>query len=192
MTKPPRTPLTRALRLPRPPRRRAGYGFTVKEYQAAMRWKRSRTVWAAVGAVCFLLSLPQDGLACSCAGPGGRKALEGAAAAFSGKVTRVEYLDADRRGVEPRIKVTFKVYRSWKGPLKKSVVLHTVYNKWTCEGYHFEEGREYLVFAYRNRGRMAEKFPSAKGTLGVNVCGATGPLADAEEELRELGPGRRP
>lgn len=157
-----------------------------------MRVKRAGTVWHFIAAVAFVLSLSQDGLACSCLGPRGKKALEGAAAAFSGKVTKVEYLDADEPGVEPRIAVTFEVYRSWKGPLKKSAVLHTIYNKWTCEGYFFKEGREYLVFAYQNRGHAAERFPSAKDTLGVNICGATGPLADAGKELRELGPGRRP
>ena len=157
-----------------------------------MRAKRAVTIWHVIAVVSFVLSLPQDGLACSCVGPRGKKALEGAAAAFSGKVTKVEYLDADEPEVEPRIIVTFKVYRWWKGPLKKSAVLHTIYNKWTCEGYFFKEGKEYLVFAYQNREQMAEKFPAAKDTLGVNICGATGLLATAKEELRELGPGRRP
>ena len=64
--------------------------------------------------------------------------------------------------------MTFEVYRWWKGPPKKSVVLHTIYNKWSCEGYFFKEGEEYLVFAYRNREQMAERFPFAKDTLAVS------------------------
>ena len=157
-----------------------------------MRSKRASAIWQVIAVASFILFLPKDGLACSCVGPTGKKALEGASSAFSGKVTKVEYLDPDGLRVEPRIIVTFEVYRWWKGPLKKTAVLHTIYNKWTCEGYFFKEGEEYLVFAYKNREHVAKKFPSAKDTLGVNICGATGPLKHAKEELRELGPGRRP
>ena len=127
-----------------------------------MRLKKAHTSWLIIAVVSFVLSLPQDSLACSCVGPRGKKALEGAAAAFSGKVTKVKYLDADEPRVEPRIIVTFKVYRSWKGPLKRSAVLHTIYNKWTCEGYFFKEGGEYLVFAYKNVGTWPRSFPPLK------------------------------
>ena len=154
--------------------------------------KRRNTMWQAIAVVPVILFLQQVALGCSCRGPRGKKALEGAVAAFSGKVKKVEYLDADQDRVEPRIIVTFEVYRSWKGPLNQSVILHTIYNKWTCEGYFFKEGKEYLIFAYRNREHVAQKFPSGKDTLGVNICGATKPLTDAEDDLRELGPGRKP
>lgn len=157
-----------------------------------MRVKRAGSTLQFIVVVSFILSLPQDGLACSCVAPRGKRALESSAAAFSGKVRRVEYLDADGPRVEPRIVVTFEVYRSWKGPLSKRALVHTVYNKWTCEGYFFKEGKEYLVFAGKNRGRAAERFAPARDTLGVNPCGATRPLAEAEEDLRELGPGRAP
>jgi hypothetical protein len=157
-----------------------------------MRAKRAGTIWHVIAVVSFLLSLSQDGFACSCVGPRGKEALAGAAAAFSGKVVQIERLDADEPRGEPRIIVTFEVYRWWKGQLKKSVVLHTIYNKWSCEGYFFKEGGEYVVFAYRNREHMAEKFPFAKDTLGVTLCGGTKVLANANDELRELGAGRRP
>ena len=157
-----------------------------------MRESRSSAIRHVIAVASLVLFLHQDSSACSCIAPRGKKALERAAAAFSGKVTKVEYLDADEARVEPRIIVTFKVYRSWKGRLKKSAVLHTIYNKWTCEGYFFKEGKEYLVFAGKNRGHAAERFAPAKDTLGVNPCGATGRLAHAEEDLRELGPGRVP
>ena len=153
---------------------------------------RAGAIWYVITIFFVVMLLPQDGFACKCVGPRGKKALERAAATFSGKVTKVEYLDADGPRVEPRIIVTFKVYHSWKGPLKKSVVLHTIYNKWTCEGYFFKEGQEYLVVAYKNHEQMAEKFAPAKDTLGANFCGATMLLANATEDLRELGPGRRP
>ncbi|HEX8500199.1 MAG TPA: hypothetical protein VF659_06360 [Pyrinomonadaceae bacterium] len=154
--------------------------------------KRAAAVVSRVIVIASLiLSLPHDGLACSCLAPRAKKRVEGAAAAFSGKVSKVEYLDPDEERVEPRIVVTFEVYRSWKGPRDRSVVLHTVYNKWTCEGYFFKEGEEYLVFAGENRGHTAERFAPAKDTLGTSPC-ATKELARAEEELRELGPGRKP
>ena len=157
-----------------------------------MNGKRETIILQFIVIPSLVLFLSHDGLACSCRAPRASKALEGAAAAFSGKVTKVEYLDADEEFVEPRIVVTFEIYRSWKGPLNKSAILHTVYNKWTCNGYYFKEGGAYLVFAYKNSEHMAEKFAPANHTLGANPCGATRPLARAEEELRELGPGRRP
>ncbi|KPJ58955.1 MAG: hypothetical protein AMJ46_13050 [Latescibacteria bacterium DG_63] len=82
---------------------------------------------------------------------------------FVGKVISVEFLDPrptedSFSHVEPRITVTLKVTI----PLKQAadedeVVLHTRWNEWSfsnaarissCSGYPFEEGREYLVFAY--------------------------------------------
>jgi hypothetical protein len=63
-----------------------------------MRAKRAGTIWHVIAVVSFLLSLSQDGFACSCVGPRGKEALAGAAAAFSGKVVQIERLDAD----EPR------------------------------------------------------------------------------------------
>ncbi len=134
----------------------------------------------------------QPSLACSCVGARGKKALDDAAATFSGKVTKVAYLDANQARVEPRIIVTFEVYRSWKGQPAKTMLLHTFYNKWSCEGYGFKEGKEYLVFAYLNPRLIAEKFAAAKDSLGVNICGATGLLADAKVQLRDLGPGSVP
>jgi hypothetical protein len=125
-------------------------------------------------------------------GLAGRKPLRGPLPASAVKSRRSNALDADEPRAEPRIIVTFEVYRWWKGLPKKSVVLHTIYNEWSCEGYFFKEGEEYLVFAYRNREQMAEKFPFAKDTLGVHLCGGTKLLANANEELREIGAGSRP
>ena len=51
----------------------------------------------------------------------------------------------------------------------------------TACGYHFEEGREYLVYAY-----------TGKQGLEVDSCGATKPLSEADANLAALGDGERP
>jgi hypothetical protein len=51
----------------------------------------------------------------------------------------------------------------------------------TACGYHFEEGREYLVYAY-----------TGKQGLEVDSCGATELLSGAGADLAALGDGERP
>ena len=131
--------------------------------------------------------------ACDCVGPRGNAALANANVAFSGKAIKVEYLDnREQASPEPRIIVTFRVYRVWKGEPKREVVLHTVFNKWTCNGYWFKEGEEYLVFAHAGDSEAAKMFPKAKNTLGVGTCGGTLPLADAQGDIKQLGAGKVP
>jgi hypothetical protein len=104
---------------------------------------------------CLLLSA-RTAAACDCVGPRGKAALVNANVAFSGKVIRIKYLDnSEQANPEPRIIVTFRVYRVWKGKPKRKIVLHTVFNKWTCNGYWFKEGEEYLVFAHANSSEAA-------------------------------------
>jgi hypothetical protein len=136
---------------------------------------------------CLLLGA-RTAAACECLGPRGKAALANANVAFSGKAIKVEYLDRrEQVNPEPRIIVTFRVYRVWKGEPTRDVVLHTVFNKWTCNGYGFKEGEEYLVFATPSASDAAKMFPNAKNTLGVSTCGGTLPLADAQGDVKELG-----
>lgn len=131
--------------------------------------------------------------ACDCVGPRGKAALVNANLAFSGKVIKIKYLDnREQANPEPRIIVTFRVYRVWKGEPKRKIVLHTVFNKWTCNGYWFKEGEEYLVFAYASDADAAKMFPKARNTFGVRTCGGTFPLADAQGDVKELGAGKVP
>jgi hypothetical protein len=141
----------------------------------------------------FLLLGSREAAACDCTGPHGKAALAHANVAFSGKVIKIEYLDhREQTNPEPRIIVTFRVDRVWKGEPKREVVLHTVFNKGTCNGYSFKEGEEYLVFAHAGDAEAAKMFPSAKNTLGVGTCGGTSPLAGAQQDVKELGPGKVP
>jgi len=131
--------------------------------------------------------------ACDCVGPRGKDALINAKVAFSGKVIKIKYVDNRKQAnPEPRIIVTFRVYQVWKGKPTNKIVLHTVFNKWTCNGYTFKEGEEYLVFAVANDSATAKRFPKARNTLGVSTCGGTYPLVDAQRDLKALGPGRVP
>ena len=141
---------------------------------------------------CLLLAA-RTVAACDCVGPHGKAALVNAKLAFSGKVIRIKYLDdPNRANLEPRIIVTFSVYRVWKGTPNRRIVLHTVYNRWTCNGYWFKQGGEYLVFAHPNTSQPTKLFPKATHTLGVRTCGGTFPLADAKRDVEELGAGKLP
>ena len=141
---------------------------------------------------CLLLGA-RTAAACDCVGPRGRAALANANVAFSGKVIKIIYVDnREQTNPEPRVIVTFRVYRVWKGQAKRKITLHTVLNKVTCNGYSFKEGKEYLVFAHANDSEAAKMFPKAKNTLGVNTCGGTFPLADAQRDVKELGSGKIP
>lgn len=141
----------------------------------------------------FLSFGSSQALACSClSNPRAKEALKASQVAFRGTVINVDYLDEDTPVSEPRIVVTFSVSRVWKGPVRRSIVLHTVYNKTTCQGYYFKKGEEYLVFAYPNEEFMANKFLPAKNTLGTNYCNGTTGIDVADDYLREMGKGRKP
>ncbi len=140
-----------------------------------------------------LLPGGRTALACDCVGPRGKAALVNVQVAFSGKVIRIKYLDRREQMVpEPRIIVTFQVYRVWKGRPKRTMILHTVLNKWTCNGYWFKEGEEYLVFAHESDPEVARRFAKSGKTLGVGSCGGTSILAAAEKDVKELGDGLVP
>lgn len=115
--------------------------------------------------------------ACSCAPPPGpKKALEQAAAVFSGKVTKIE------EAGDGELAITLQTATTWKAAEAKEVVLYTANNGAAC-GYGFEKGKSYLVYAHSLK-RGEEK------VLGTNICTRTALLADAKEDLKELGEGK--
>jgi len=140
----------------------------------------------------LIFSSSQQTVACSCDGARGKAAVKASHLAFRGTVTNVDYLDTDTAQSEPRIIVTFSVSRVWKGSVGREIVLHTIYNKYSCTGFYFQKGKEYLVFAYRNEERMAKNFPLAKNTLGTNICNGTNLIESAKDDLRQIGKGREP
>ena len=108
---------------------------------------------------------------------------------FRATATKVEYLEKDARGKEPRILVTFQVHEIWKGPERSTAWLRTVYNKWTCTGYFFKAGREYLVAAEQVVDNGSEVKPAE--LAGIFLCGGTADIERARGDIEALGPGTR-
>jgi len=125
---------------------------------------------------------------------------------FSGRVEKIEFLDPKKPGsimglrhYEPRIIVRLAVIELWKGtPGTEEITLHTRYNAWSlnnarwsssCSGFPFEEGEEYLVFAYKhNEYSMPLDAPNPfedlpEGALDTSVWVGTKRLADATEDV---------
>ena len=135
-------------------------------------------------------------LACDCVSPPTDAALKNSDVVFSGRVASIKYLDdRQQKNPEPRTVVTFKVFRSWKGISTNSLVLHTVDNSWTCQGYYFREGKDYLVFGSRHNAGSAKRFAPYKlpeKSFGVSLCGGTKSLSEATKDLEILGEGSVP
>lgn len=132
--------------------------------------------WRAILAIaCLTASLAIVGspkaFACSCVTPSPSKAFEQSAAVFAGTVASIQQ---DNYG---KI-VHFNAERAWKGISDNTVTVTTAGMGVSC-GYDFEQGKEYLVYAYDT-------------PLKVNLCGRTQPVADAYVDLAALGQGYIP
>jgi hypothetical protein len=125
---------------------------------------------------------PDCAYACSCMGVSIQRYISGSDAVFSGKV-----LEIDGPPSVPHVPsagsetVTFRVSESWKGPGGEGTLdVKTPASGVSC-GYHFEEGQEYLVYAY------------GKGEpLKTSVCSGTKHLSKADKDLAVLGNGEEP
>jgi len=125
--------------------------------------------------------------ACSCAGvPSAEEGLRNSDAVFWGEVTNVEGQDLspdnslDLGPVAFLGPVTFEVKEYWKGDVPESVVVRGQGAGASC-GLNFEQGKSYLVFAYRSGD-------ARDALLGTDLCSATGPLTNVEDAPRVLGP----
>ena len=116
-----------------------------------------------------------------------------ATAVFSGKAVaeefrRVDYSVSGGVGEADVVVVKFKVERWWKGGSGENVILYTSVTRMPNglisihgEEFSFRKGESYLVYAYGPPDR-----------LRTSVCARTSKLAQAEEDLRELGEGSSP
>lgn len=112
--------------------------------------------------------------ACECFGPSPpSKAFDESTAVFTGRVASVETVEHNK-------KVHFDVERAWKGVTETTATVSTGIDSGAC-GYDFEEGREYLVYAY-----------GSNELLGSGICTRTQPVMDAYVDLAALGPGYIP
>ena len=82
-------------------------------------------------------------------------------------------------------RTTFRVTRSWNGPVRREVIVESGFAGGGC-GYQFKPNVEYLVFAEKNKD----------GALVTSICSRTTPLKNAPELLRAIekavGRGRKP
>jgi len=120
-----------------------------------------------------------------------RVALANATAVFAGEVVSEEYRDVNTESsskpAEAKVLVVrLKVKRWWKGDGAEEVQLYTSSRKYPdgrvseiANDFFFREGESYLVYAYGHEEK-----------LRTDGCGRTRKLADAAEDLRELGEGK--
>jgi len=119
--------------------------------------------------------------ACSCLPPSSPKvSLEEANAVFAGKVIDIDTPNGISIGGADPVRVIFEVSEIWKGSDFKTVTITTARDSTSC-GYPFRKGEEYIVYAY-----------SEGGELSTNLCSRTNLLANAKEDLEELGSGNLP
>lgn len=120
-----------------------------------------------------------EALACSCMPPGPPKEeLKEADAVFVGKVVRLETEGDEFTG---QLKATIRASKVWKGPVRRYVVVRTARQGSMC-GYGFQTSQKYVVYTYK----------SEDGRLTTNICSRTKPLAQAAEDLEDLGPAYPP
>ncbi|OHA86318.1 MAG: hypothetical protein A3A90_01880 [Candidatus Zambryskibacteria bacterium RIFCSPLOWO2_01_FULL_35_19] len=150
------------------------------------------------------LLIPVNVMACSCGPSTVQENVKWADVIFAGEATKVEYIEADSDALdEPRIIVTFTVSQFWKGDVRKTIILHTTYNKYSCGGYYFEESQKFIVYAkkYLAEDWLGSGRPKLSGitypkpdelVLGTVLCTRTNFLARADEDIKMLGRGETP
>ena len=145
----------------------------------------SRTLAALASLVLTVLGVvvlypPECAYACTCLpAPGAERAISDSEAVFSGEVVAVEKGTATASG-PGNDTVTLRVSEAWKGTDQGTLEVRTPSQEIAC-GYHFEEGREYLVYAYGK----GEPFK-------VDLCTETKPLSEAGADLALLGNSEKP
>lgn len=136
-------------------------------------------LFALLTTLCALFWSPVA-YACKCAEPEAPSAaLASAKAVFQGEVSAIQ--DSGHELV-----VTLQVPRAWKGIVSaEEVKIRTRRDSAAC-GFPFAVGENYLVYA-------SALEPAQDGaSLQVLRCGRTRPLAEAEDDMRELGLGAIP
>ena len=100
-----------------------------------------------------LLLLSGGTYACSCSLGDVEKKYNDAEKVFVGTVSSVEYTGGKNFSGDKNTVVKFDVKSIWKGK-EKVVVLNTVDNGSSCEGYWFKNNHTYLVYAYENKTKL--------------------------------------
>ena len=137
----------------------------------------SRTLAALASLLLTVLGVvflyPDCAYACSCGAVSTQRLISSSEGVFSGQVTAIEKETATRTTT-----ATLRVSEVWKGPKRATLEVSTPSDEAAC-GYTFEEGQEYLVYAY------------GKQHLKVDACSGPTHLSKADEALALLGNGEK-
>lgn len=123
-----------------------------------------------------LVTSPLQVSACSCDIPA--DAIEGMAhsdAVFTGEVKHIKRANINGDTYDA---VLIHVDEIWKGINESQVI---VYTGWTSCQFEFEEGEQYLLYAYKNEDK-----------LYVISCGRSTVMSNGAEDIKLLGPGDKP
>ena len=133
--------------------------------------------------ILFMSSFPSNTSACSCAElPSVEEEFERSQAIFSGKVVDVR----EKRSLKGELtkSVLFEVTNTWKGVKQSQMIITTGQGGGSC-GFHFNEGQEYLVYAYESTMYGAK-------SLVTTICDRTNEWSVLQEDLTILGEGQPP
>jgi len=113
------------------------------------------------------------------------EAFEEANIIFSGTADKVSYLDkpdnyADNALCGSKI-VTFKISKVWKGDLQEKIDVFAA-DGCLMLGSYFEEGEDYLVYAYPKNSERPWKGRDRGHDYETGACIRTGPLQDAQAQ----------
>ena len=138
---------------------------------------------------CFIVSMltiaaPSNVYACSCIEPlTVEEQLSQSKAVFTGRVLKVKE-NTNLNGYRTT-SALFEIDQIWKGGSESQIIIHTGSGGGDC-GYHFEEGKEYLVYA------SLSTMYGDKEQLETISCDRTNILAQAQADLAVLGEGKVP
>jgi hypothetical protein len=146
--------------------------------QAQLR--RALMLLALVLGCGLLLARPQPTFACSCMmPPPPLAARDTAVAVFRGTVTDISPTGVGGTSSD-FVRVSFGVSEVWKGPTEPTITIATSGSSASC-GYEFALREEYVVYAGLDDAQFT-----------TSLCSRTAPLAQAADDVRELGAGTRP
>lgn len=113
--------------------------------------------------------------ACSCSGIRQRKAFRKAEAVFIGQA--LSYIDNPNVKEDGYLVVRFKVEKSWKGAKNQEIIVASEFgHPELCNGFHIEEGKRYLIYAYRE----------GKTLVARTTCDRSTPAQYAAEDVKSL------
>lgn len=159
-------------------RRRCVFRRPSPQWPARLRGMAKSAV--LIAAAVLGMAQARDARACSCAPQNPvEEEVALSAVVFAGSVVAVA---SDRAAEDGSIVALFGIDTLWKGPERQwAIAIRTAANSAAC-GLHFEKGQKWLIYA---RAGEDSKYTA-------NLCSRSNLLVNAQEDLAELGEGKRP